>query len=83
MPFPNVPPRQSPKLSPRLAEFQKLLDAIAESKRMTALVNYLHDLRAEFDAVAAELKGLGFCAPCYLSQPDDGDDHDCVEADLA
>jgi hypothetical protein len=24
---------------------------------------------------------MGFCAPCYLSELDDGDDHDCVGED--
>ena len=74
---PNIPPR----LSPRLAEVQKLLNAFAESERMTALVDYLEDLRREFDSVAAELKARGFCTPCYLSELDDGDDHHCVEED--
>lgn len=85
MPTPKTPPRLSPKISPRmsprLADLQKLLDAIAESERMTILVDYLEDLRREFDWAAAELKELGFCAPCYLSGRDDGDDHDCVEED--
>lgn len=48
---------------------------------MTRLVDYLDDLRKEFDATAADLKTLGFCAPCYLSILDDGDDHDCPEED--
>jgi hypothetical protein len=43
------------------------------------LVDYLHDLRQEFDWAAAELKTLGFCAPCYFSILDDGDEHDCPE----
>ncbi len=71
----------TPKMSPHLAEVQKLLDAFAESERMTMLVDYLENLRREFDWAAAELKELGFCAPCYLSVPDDDDDHDCVEED--
>jgi hypothetical protein len=83
MPVPKTPPRPSPKIStkmsPRLAEVQKLLNAFAASERMTMLVDYLSDLQHEFDWAAAELKELGFCAPCYLSELDDGDDHDCVE----
>lgn len=81
MPTPQNPPRLSPKMSPRLAEVQKMLNAFAESERMTVLVDYLEDLRREFDWAAAELKALGFCTPCYLSDLDDGDDHDCVEED--
>lgn len=81
MPSPKIPPRFSGKMSPSLADLQQLLNGIAETERMTALVDYLHDLRKEFDAAAAELKALGFCAPCYFSQLDDGDDHDCVEQD--
>lgn len=77
MPTPKLPPR----LSPRMAEIYQLFHAIAESDRTTALVDYLEDLRREFNWVAAELKGLGFCTPCYLSELDDGDDHDCVEED--
>jgi hypothetical protein len=77
MPTPKIPP----PMSPRLAEMYELLIGIAESERMTALVDYLEDLRREFDNVAAELKQLGFCAPCYLTELDDGDDHDCVEED--
>jgi len=77
MPLPKLPPR----LSPRMAEIYQLFQALAETERTTALVDYLHDLRKEFDWAAAELKGLGFCAPCYLSQLDDGDDHECVEQD--
>lgn len=73
-------PKLPPHFSPRLAEMHRLLHALADSDRMTALVDYLEDLRREFDWVSAELKGLGFCAPCYLSELDDGDDHDCVEA---
>lgn len=75
MPSPKIPPR----FSPLMADLYQRLHAIAESDRMTALVDYLEDLRKEFDWAAAELKPLGFCAPCYLSQLDDGDDHDCVE----
>lgn len=77
MPSPKIPPR----MSPRLAEMYALLIGIAESDRTTALVDYLHDLRKEFDWAAAQLKELGFCTPCYLSQLDDGDEHDCVEED--
>lgn len=77
MPTPKTPPH----FSPRLAELHKLLHAMAESERMTALVDYLDDLRKEFDWAAAELKALGLCAPCYLPQLDDGDDHDCIEED--
>jgi hypothetical protein len=82
---PNHPPRKAPQpqphLSPRLAEIRQMLNAVAESERMTQLVDYLHDLRKEFDAAAAELKTLGFCAPCYLSDMEDDDDHDCAEED--
>ncbi len=74
MPAPKIPPR----FSPRLAELYQSLYAIADSERMTALVDYIEDLRKEFDAVSAELKELGFCTPCYLTELDDGDDHDCV-----
>lgn len=77
MTTPKVPPR----MSPRLAELQQLLHSVAESERTTALVDYIDDLRREFDWAATELKGLGFCAPCYLSNPDHGDDHDCAEED--
>jgi hypothetical protein len=85
MPTPKIPPRNPPKkptvLSPRLAEIQEMLNAVAESERMTRLVDYLHDLRKEFDSVADELKAMGFCAPCYMSGMEDGDDHDCPEED--
>lgn len=81
MPPPQIPPQNPPRLSPKLAELQQLLNAMAEDERMTALVNYLDDLRLEFDAVAAELKAMGFCTPCYLSEMDDGDEHDCVDPD--
>lgn len=81
MPLPKPPSRFTGKMSPSLAELQQLLNGIAETERTTALVDYLHDLRKEFDWAAAELKQLGFCTPCYLSQLDDGDDHDCVEQD--
>jgi hypothetical protein len=74
MPTPKVPPR----FSPMLADLYQRLHAIAESERMTSLVDYLEDLRKEFDWAAAELKTLGFCAPCYLSELDNGDGHDCV-----
>jgi hypothetical protein len=77
MPSPKIPPR----FSPFMADIYQRLHAIAESERTTALVDYLEDLRKEFDWAAAELKKLGFCTPCYLSQLDDGDDHDCVEED--
>jgi hypothetical protein len=77
MPAPKTPPHFSPKLT----ELHRMLHALAESERMTALVDYLEDLRKEFDWAAAELKGLGFCAPCYLTELDDGDDHDCVDGD--
>ena len=58
-----------------------MLNELAKSERMDQLVNYLHDLRQEFDWAAAELKTLGFCAPCYFSILDDGDEHDCPEED--
>ena len=74
-------PKITPRFSPLMADLYQRLHAIAESDRMTALVDYLADLRLEFDWVAAELKALGFCAPCYLSGLDDGDDHDCEEDD--
>lgn len=74
-------PKPLPPLSPRLAEIYQLFQGIAQSERMTALVDYLEDLRREFDSVAAELKEMGFCTPCYLSELDDGDEHDCVEED--
>jgi hypothetical protein len=77
MPTPKNPPR----FSPALAKLYQHLNAIAESDRMTLLVDYLADLRREFDWVSAELKELGFCTPCYLSELDDGDDHDCVGED--
>ena len=77
MPSPKIPFR----LSPQLAELYQRLHAIAESDRMTSPVDYLEDLRREFDWAAAELKTLGFCAPCYLSELDNGDDHDCGEED--
>jgi hypothetical protein len=86
MPIPNYPPHNAPRkpfaFSPKLAEIQAMLNAVAESDRMTRLVDYLEDLRKEFDWAAAELKTLGFCAPCYLSELDDGDDHDCIEKDI-
>lgn len=75
MPTPKIPPR----LSPRMAEIYQIFHAVAESERVTVLVDYLSDLRREFDFVSAELKTLGFCAPCYLTELDDGGDHDCVE----
>ncbi len=80
MPSPKQPPRKAPQpqlpLSPRLAELQQMVNALAESERMTQLVDYLDDLRKEFDWAAAELKALGMCAPCYFSELDNGDDHD-------
>lgn len=90
MPSPKNPPRKAAApapgtltlpLSPKLAALQAMLDELAKSERMTRLVDYLDDLRKEFDATAADLKTLGFCAPCYLSILDDGDDHDCPEED--
>ena len=77
MPSPKYPSR----FSPQLAELYLRLHAIAESDRVTSLVDYIEDLRREFDWVSAELKTLGFCTPCYLSELDDGDDHDCAEED--
>jgi hypothetical protein len=73
------PPKPLPPLSPRLAEIYRMFEGIARSERMTLLVDYLEDLRREFDWVAAELKPMGFCTPCYLSELDDGDGHDCVD----
>ena len=83
MPPPKNPPRTVPQkplpLSPKLAGLQAMLNELAKTERTTQLVDYLHDLRQEFDWAAAELKTLGFCAPCYFSILDDGDDHDCPE----
>lgn len=83
MPPPKLPPRTTPQaplpLSPKLAGLQQMLNELAKSEQTTRLVDYLHDLRQEFDWAAAELKMLGFCAPCYFSILDDGDDHDCPE----
>ena len=83
MPPPKLPPRKAPQppvpLSPKLAGLQAMLNELAKSERTTQLVDYLHDLRQEFDWAATELKTLGFCAPCYFSMLDDGDDHDCPE----
>ena len=83
MPPPKLPPRtvsQKPlPLSPKYAGLQAMLNELAKTERTTQLVDYLHDLRQEFDWAAAELKTLGFCAPCYFSILDDGDDHDCPE----
>ena len=73
MPTPKTPPS---RMSPRLAELQQLLNSVAESERMTALVDYFDDLCLEFDWVSAELKELGFCASSYLSERGDGDDYD-------
>lgn len=74
-------PKSLPPLSPRMAELYELFYAIAESDRTNLLVDYIEDLRHEFDWVSAELKTLGFCTPCYLSELDDGDDHNCVDED--
>jgi hypothetical protein len=83
MAHPKNPPRTVPQkplpLSPKLAGLQAMLNELAKSERTDRLVDYLHDLRQEFDWAAAELKTLGFCAPCYFSILDDGDDHDCPE----
>ncbi len=83
MAHPKNPPRTVPQkplpLSPKLAGLQAMLNELAKTERTTQLVDYLHDLRQEFDWAAAELKTLGFCAPCYFSILDDGDDHDCPE----
>ena len=88
MPAPKLPPRKAPPLapkapvlplSPKLAGLQAMLNELAKTERTTQLVDYLHDLRQEFDWAAAELKTLGFCAPCYFSILDDGDAHDCPE----
>lgn len=56
------------RLSPQLAALFAQLDAMAESERMTQLVDYLADLRREFDWAAAELKAMGFCAPICAFQ---------------
>ena len=83
MAHPKNPPRTVPQkplpLSPKLAGLQAMLNELAKSEPTDRLVDYLHDLRQEFDWAAAELKTLGFCAPCYFSILDDGDDHDCPE----
>lgn len=85
MPIPKRPPHnplpRKVRLPPELARLQAYVSAAVETERMTQLVDYLGDLRREFDAVAAELKMMGFCTPCYLSELDDGSDHDCVDAD--
>lgn len=74
MPTPKVPPR----FSPMLADLYQRLHAIAESERMTALVDYLEDLCLEVDWVSAELKELGFCVTSYLEGRGDGDSFDYV-----
>ncbi len=87
MPVPPPPPRKTPRispqqpvhLSPRLAAIQAMLNEVAKSERTSQLVEYLHDLRQEFHAVAAELASMGFCAPCYFSGLDEDGGHDCVE----
>lgn len=73
MPTPHIPAR----VSPALADLYRRVRAMAEDERTSALVDYLDDLRREFDWASAELKALGFCAPCYLSGLTRGDDHDC------
>ena len=87
MPAPPPPPRKTPRaapyqpipLSPKLAAMQAMLNELAKSERMDQLVDYLDDLRKEFDAVAAELASMGFCTPCYLSGLDEDGGHDCIE----
>ena len=87
MPAPPPPPRKTPRaapyqpipLLPKLAGLQAMLNELAKSERMTQLVDYLDDLRKEFDAVAAELASMGFCTPCYLSGLDEDGGHDCIE----
>lgn len=74
-------PKPPPPLSPRMAEIYALFHAIAQSDRTTTLVDYLEDLRREFDWVSAELKELGFCAVSYLSERGEGDDDDFLEED--
>lgn len=90
MPAPEPSPRKAPPLapkvsaiplSPKYAGLQAMLNELAKTERTERLVDYLHNLREEFDWAAAELKTLGFCAPCYFSILDDGDDHDCPEGD--
>lgn len=81
MPTPKKPRRLPPEVPPALNELFERLLVIEQDQRTMLLVDYLEDLRREYDWVAAELKKLGFCAPCYLSGLDDGDDHDCVEPD--
>ena len=73
MPTPHIPAR----VSPALADLYRRVHAMAEDEQTSALVDYLEDLRREFDWASAELKALGFCAPCYLSGLTRGDDHHC------
>lgn len=75
------PPKNPPRSSPAIAELFQRRHAIAEIERMALLVDDIEDLLRKFDRVAAELKTLGFCAPCYLSELDNGDYHDCVGED--
>jgi hypothetical protein len=77
MTSPKIPRR----LSPALAEIYNQLQAVAESGRITALVDYLDDLCEELDWVSGELNALGFCASAYLAGRGDGDGHDCPEED--
>lgn len=73
MPTPKIPAR----ISPALADLYRKMHAMAEDARIEALVDYLDDLRREFDWASGELKTLDFCAPCYLSALGCGHDHDC------
>jgi hypothetical protein len=77
MPTPKIPQR----FSPVMADLYRRLHALADSERMTALVDYLDDLCLEVDGVAAELKKLGFCASSYLSERGDGDDYHFSDED--
>lgn len=64
MPIPKIPSR----ISPALADLYRRVHAMAEDERTSALVDYLDDLRREFDWASAELSALGFCARCYLTE---------------
>jgi hypothetical protein len=77
--IPGEMPRKPLRLSPELAAIQDTINAMAKDERVSQLVDYLDELRTEFAWTAAELKAMGFCAPCYLSDLEAGDDHDCVD----
>jgi hypothetical protein len=80
MPTPKQPtPKTSPRFSPAIVDLYQRLHAVAESERMTALVDYLDDLCLELHKVAAELEELGFCAPSYLAGCGESDGFDCAQ----